>query len=260
MKKIIVRICIVVVVLIVIAALGVHFFLDAGVKKAVETIGPKLTKVNVSLDAVHISILSGSGSVKGLIVGNPESYKTSNSISVASAALAVKPGSLFADKLVIQSIKVDAPEINFEGGLSGNNLSKLLANLNDTTSGAGGTNVAAATPSEQKKANKKLEVDEFIITGAKLHATITDLGSKTITVTLPTISLSNLGTGPDGITAAELVKEVISAIEKESVKAVASSSADLGKAAESLTKGLGKNSGGAVSNVTQGIGNFFKKK
>jgi len=42
---------------------------------------------------------------------------------------------LLSDKLIIKTINLEAPEITFEGGLSGNNLSKILANLNDTTSG-----------------------------------------------------------------------------------------------------------------------------
>ena len=260
MKKILVRLCIALVALVIIVALAIHFFLDSAVKKGVETIGPKMAKVDVKLGGVHISILSGSGRITRLVVGNPEPYKTSNSISVGTAALELKPSSLLADKLVIKSINVEAPEITFEGGLSGNNLSKILANLNESTTGPGGTNVPNATPNEQKKANKKLEVDDFSITGATLHASLTDLGGKTFTVTLPTIHLTNLGTGPEGITATELTKRVISEIEKESVKAVSSSAGDIGKAAESLTKGLGKNSGGAVSNVTRGIGNLFKKK
>ena len=257
MKKILVRLCIALVVLLVLVALGIHFFLDGAVKRGVETVGPKLTQVDVKLDGVHISILSGSGKIKGLVAGNPGPYKTPHSISVGSISLALKPTSLLADKLIIQSINVEAPEITFEGGLSGNNLSKILANLNEST---GGTNVANATPKEQKKANKKLEVDDFTITGAKLTANITDLGGKTVTIPLPTIHLQNLGTGPDGITAAELTKEIISAIEKESLKAVTSDTANLSKAAETLTKGLGKNSSGTVSNLTHGIGNLFKKK
>jgi uncharacterized protein involved in outer membrane biogenesis len=260
MKKILVRLCIAIVVLIVLVALGIHFFLDSAVKKAVETIGPKMAKVDVKLGGVHISILSGSGKIKGLVVGNPEPYKTSNSISVGTAALELKPTSLLADKLVIKSINVEAPEITFEGGLSGNNLSKILANLNESTTGPGGTNVPNATPKEQKKANKKLEVDDFKITGAKLNANITDLGGKTVTIPLPTIELTGLGTGPDGITAAELTKRVISEIEKESIKAISSNAGDIGKAAEGLTKGLGTNSSGAISNVTKGLGNLFKKK
>ena len=260
MKKILVRLGVALIVLIILVALGIHFFLDSAVKQGVETIGTKMAKVDVKLAGVHLSILSGSGKIKGLVIGNPEPYKTSNSISVGTAALQLNPGSLLSDKLIIKSINVEAPEITFEGGLSGNNLSKILANLNESTSGPGGTNVANATPKEQKKANKKLEVDDFKITGAKLTANITDLGGKSVSLTLPTIELTGLGTGPEGITAAELTKKVISAIEKESLKAVSSNVGNLGKAAENLTKSLGKDSGGAVSNVTQGIGNLFKKK
>ena len=258
MKKILVRLCIAFIVLIVLVALGVHFFLDGAIKRGVETVGPKLTKSEVKLDSVHLSLLSGSGKIKGLIVGNPDPYKTPHAISLGTATLEVKPGSLFSDKVIIRSINMESPEITFEGGLAGNNLSKILANLNEATSG--GTNVANATPSEQKKANKKLEVDDFTITGAKLDANITDLGGKTMTIPLPTIHLSNLGTGPEGITVTELAKKVIAEIEKESVKAVSSSGANLGKVAENLTKGLGTNNSGAVSNLTHGLGNLLKKK
>jgi len=80
-----------------------------------------------------------------------------------------------------------------------------------------------------------------------------------VTVPIPTIHLSNLGTGPEGITVTELTKQVLSEIEKAAVKAAASSAGDIGKAAENLTKGLGKNAGGALTNVTRGIGNLFKK-
>ena len=256
MKKILIRVCIGLVVLIVLAVLGVHFFLDGAVKRGVETIGPKLTKVDIKLDGVNISLLSGSGKIKGLVVGNPDGYKTPHAISIGTATLALKPGSLLADKLVINTINVEAPEITFEGGLTGNNLSKILANLNETTSGGNGTNVAGATPKEEKKANKKLQVDDFTITGAKLDANISGLGGKTLTLSLPTIHLANLGTGPDGITVTELTKQVISAIEAESLKAIASSSGDLGN----LTKGLGKNAGDTVNSVTKGLGNLLKKQ
>ncbi|HWD92706.1 MAG TPA: hypothetical protein VG938_10185 [Verrucomicrobiae bacterium] len=260
MKKILLRIVIGVVVLIIIIALGVHFFLDGAVKSGIETLGPKMTKVDVKLDAVSISLLSGSGKIKGLVVGNPDGYKTPHAISIGTVSLVLKPGSLLSDKLIITSINLEAPEVTFEGGLKGNNLSKILANLNENTSGPGGTNVAGATPKEEKKASKKLEVDDFTITGAKLDANITDLGGKTMTLPLPTIHLSNLGTGPDGITAPELTKQVISAIEKQAVATVASEAGNLGNMAGNLTKGLGTNANSTINNAAKGIGNFFKRK
>ncbi|HEY2081597.1 MAG TPA: hypothetical protein VGI88_02345, partial [Verrucomicrobiae bacterium] len=80
------------------------------------------------------------------------------------------------------------------------------------------------------------------------------------TLPLPTIHLSNLGTGPEGITVTELTKQVISAIEKQSVQTVATESGNIGKVAGNLTKGLGTNTGNTLNNATKGIGNLFKKK
>ena len=79
MKKILIGALVVVVILIVVAVIGVSVFLDGAIKKGVETIGPEIAKVDIKLDGVSLSILSGSGSVKGLVVGNPEGYKVSTS-------------------------------------------------------------------------------------------------------------------------------------------------------------------------------------
>src|SRR5512146_981071 len=82
MKKILVRLILGLVILIILAVLGVGFFLDSIVKKSVETIGPQLTKVDIKLDSVSLHLLTGSGGIKGLVVGNPEGYKTPQAISV----------------------------------------------------------------------------------------------------------------------------------------------------------------------------------
>ncbi len=259
MKKILVRLCIAVVLLIVVVVLAIHFFLDGAIKKGVETVGPKMTKVDVKLDGVHISLLSGAGKVTGLVIGNPEGYKTPHAISVGTAALSLKPMSLLGDKIIIQSINVEAPEITIEGDLSKDNLKQILANLNETTSttSSGSNTVAGATPKEEKKANKKLEVDDFQITNAKLTVSISGMGEKSFT--LDPIHFTNLGTGPDGITVAELTKKVIAEIESQAEKSLVSNLGDLTKGAANLTKGLGKDAGGSVTNLTKGLGGFFKK-
>jgi len=100
MKKIIVRILIGLAVLAIIAALAVHFLLDGAIKTGVETVGPKLIKVDVKLASASLSIFSGAGGVKGLVVGNPEGFKTPSAISVGTASLAVQPGSIFSDKII----------------------------------------------------------------------------------------------------------------------------------------------------------------
>ena len=61
--------------------------------------------------------------------------------------------------------------------------------------------VPSATPAE-KKASKNCEVDDFLISGAKVTARITGLGGEPFSVVIPDIHFTNLGTGPDGITTA----------------------------------------------------------
>ena len=98
MKKLFLGVIIVLVVLIVVVVMGVGLFLDSIVKKGMETVGPKITQVSIKVDAVNLSLLNGSARVKGLVVGNPEGYKTPQAISVGSAAVGVNPFRFFRTK------------------------------------------------------------------------------------------------------------------------------------------------------------------
>src|SRR2546423_15569377 len=123
MKKIIIRLLIAVVVLVLLAALCVHLFLDKAVQHQAETTGSKLTQVPVKLKFVHISLLSGSGKIKGLSVANPQGFSDSTpAIAVGTASLALQPGSVLSQKVIIHSINVQAPEIEFEVSMQGINL------------------------------------------------------------------------------------------------------------------------------------------
>jgi hypothetical protein len=137
MKKLIIRVLIALVVVILLAVLAVSLFLDGAIKRGVGTFGPRLTKVDIKLQSVSLPLLSGSGTIKSLVVGNPEGFKTPSAITVGEATVALKPGSLLSDKIVIKSIKLEAPEITFETDLRQNNLSKILSNVQETTGGGG---------------------------------------------------------------------------------------------------------------------------
>ena len=84
MKKILIGIIAVVVVVVTAIAAGVALFLDSGIKRGVETLGPQLTKVDVKLDGVSVSLLSGSGKIKGSVVDNPAGYQTGPSFPTRS--------------------------------------------------------------------------------------------------------------------------------------------------------------------------------
>ena len=148
MKKLIVRALLVIVVLLVLAVVAVAFFLDGAIKKGVETVGPQIAKVEVKLDSVSLSLLSGSGKIKRLVIGNPEGFKTPHAISVGLSSLSVSPGSLLSDKVVVKSVRVEAPEIIFELGAGGSNLQRIQSNLSSDSLPA--TNTPSATKNDAK--------------------------------------------------------------------------------------------------------------
>lgn len=252
-KKILLGAVIGLVALVIVAVIVGGLFLGKIVKAGVETVGPKLTQTTITLDAVDVSLLTGSAAVKGLVVGNPEGYKAPQAISVGLAAVSVVPTSVLSHKIVVKSVKVEGPEITFEGNPFGaNNLKKILDNVNAATASTSAGPAATNAPAAAQPA-KKLEVDDLLITGAKVH-----LGTGT-TLTLPDIHLTNLGTGPDGITPAALIKDVLSQVTAETFKAVGKSLGNVGKGAENLGKEGAKNVKEGVNNVKKGIGKLFGK-
>jgi len=258
MKKSFPGILIVFAVLIVVVVIGLSLFLDSIVKKGLETVGPKITRVSINVDAVNLSLLNGSAKVKGLVVGNPEGYKTPQAISIGSTDVGVNPLSVFSDKIVVRSVLVETADITFEGGLSGNNLSKIMDNVNASAKrgGPASTNTTAKAANES---GRRFEVDDLLITGAMVHVSLTGMGGRETTLPLPDVHLTNLGKNGAGITATDLTRCVLGAITTGAIKAVANATTNIGKNAGNLGKDAGKVVGQGVNKITRGIGGLIKK-
>jgi uncharacterized protein involved in outer membrane biogenesis len=219
-----------------------------------KTVGPKITQTSWQVDSVNVSLLGGSAIVKGLVLGNPAGYKSAPAISAGQTAVSVVPGSLRANKIVIRSVTVNAPEITFEGNPFGaNNLKKIMDNVNAMAN-------APATGSAAQKPAKKLEVDDLLITGAHVHVSLlTGLTAKEMTLPLPPIHLTNLGKNNDGITPAELTREVLGQVTTATFKAVSGAVSDLGKGAADAAKDTGQAVGEGVNKIGKGLGGLFGK-
>lgn len=258
MKKWLIRIVLAVVILLVIGVVAVGLFLDSGIKKGVETFGPQLTKVSIKLDSVSISMLSGSGKIKGLEVGNPEGYSAPTAIKLDSASLALEPKSVLSDKIVIKSIVVQAPEITIVGTPTKNNLTKILENVEAATGGKD-TN-APATSSGSSKPAKKLEVDEFVLTGLKVNYSPPGFSGQVFPLKVPDIRLTNLGTGPEGITPADLTKRVISELLGQIGPVATQEIGKFGKQVLDTGTGAVNKAAGEAGKTLKGVTDIFKKK
>jgi hypothetical protein len=256
MKKLLFKIIAVLLLLLIVGLVAVVFFLGNIIKKGVETAGPAITKVDVRLDQASVSIIGGSAQLKGLFVGNPKEYKTDFAIKVGSVSVVLKPMSVLGEKVIVESVNVQAPEIILEGGLKENNLTRILDNIN----GASGSSSEPAKTSEpaqksqSQAAGKKLQVSDLLISGAKVHANTMLSNGKTVTLTIPDFHISNLGAGPDGITATELSKVVLNELINRIIPAVKEEATRLGK--DVLES---KNVDEAKKKVTEGLKGFLKK-
>ncbi|HEX9047321.1 MAG TPA: hypothetical protein VF988_09870 [Verrucomicrobiae bacterium] len=271
-KKIIIGGVVFVLLAFVVAVIAIGTHLGEIVKSGVQTVGPKITQTTVTVDAVNITILSGSAQMKGFVLGNPRGYQTPQAISVGIAAVSLSPGSLLKDKIVVHSIELRSPEITFEGNpLGENNLMQILHNVNGGAAAVdASTNApAAATPAE-KKAARKLQVDDLVIAGAKVHASLPGILNRPVDLTLPDIHLTNLGAGPDGITAADLAQKVLSAITDNTVKAVTVAATEIGRDAANAAKSTAReivngalsgtnNVGESVDKLKKGLGGLLGK-
>ena len=113
---------------------------------------------------------------------------------------------------------------------------------------------------EQAGSKQALQVDEFVITGAKLNVTASVIGGKAVTLPLPEIRLANLGQGPEGITAAELSAKVFGEVVESAAKAVTANAVKLGGDLGDAAKNMGTTAQDSAKKAASGITDLFKKK
>lgn len=241
MKKILFGLAIGLVILGVVAVVVLSTMLGSIIKAGVEKGGPSITQTTLRLDSARVGLFSGSGAMHGFTLGNPQGYKSDFAIKVGTASVSLEPKSLFTDKIHLKQVLVLEPEITFEGGLgSKNNLSKIMENVQAATGAQG----KPAPGKEKPAAGKKIQVDEFVLRGAKVHLNLSvgPLGSAKTTVPLPDLQLKDLGKDGDGLTGAELtekvLKEVIASVLQVAQKAVADASKVGGQGLDAVKGGL----------------------
>ena len=250
MKK---RIVLVLVLLVglLIAGVGLLWWkLDAVVKAGVETAGPMITGVEVKLDEARVSPLSGSGHLRGFVLGNPDGYTSPSALQASDIRVKLRPSSVFSDVVVIDLVEIRAPEVTFEGNLAGNNLKDILKNVQ------GEAEREEAQSEEEKAGEMKFIIGELIVADARIHASLKGLGAAKVSVGLPDFHERDIGKAEGGVTATELVAKIM----KPFVASVAKAAGDGLKNAGVKVGDLGEGGIEQVGEAAKGIKSLFQKK
>ena len=220
MKKIgkIVSIIILVIIALVIF---VATNLDRGIKTAVETIG-----------SVDLSLTTAKGSFSGLRVANPEGFSAENAFTLGEISFAMNAESLATDTIIIDSLRIVAPEITMERADGRSNLDRIQANIASYLG-------ADSDSDSQEESGKKFIIRDLRITDGKVSYAI--FGGKGLDLALPDLQLTDIGQSAgdgNGVSAAEAAGEIINAIVGAAGKAVSQSGAvkDLGRSLEDQVK------------------------
>jgi uncharacterized protein involved in outer membrane biogenesis len=255
-----------IIVIIIVLIVGISN-LGPIIKKTVNTYGPEITKTEVRLGDVGISILSGEAKLKDFLLGNPKGFKSPQAMSVGSVFVNVDEGSLAKDTIVIDKIEVVRPEITYEKVRGTDNFKSILNNVTRTVS----TDKAAAKGTADEGEGRKVLIRDFIVRDGKVNLAMSMLGGKSVSASLPDIHLKDIGKEKGGASPAEAFKEIFAALyEKitspavtgslnEGLKAMGKTLESAGEEAKKQLETVGEGAKKELEGVTDKMKGLFGK-
>ena len=213
MKKIIVGVLILVVVVAGVLVFGLSK-LGPLVKTAVNTYGPDITKTEVRLGDVDVSLFSAQAKLKNFYLGNPKGFNAPDAIQVGSILVDVDEGSLTGDTIVIERIEVLSPQLTYEKTAKSDNFQTILSNIRKGQPSGGtasnGGNASTGGP------GKKLIIKDFLLKGGKVNLAASLLGqNQSVSADLPDIHLTGIGEKKGGLSPDAAIKAIFDAINKQ---------------------------------------------
>jgi len=209
MKKVIIIGGALIIIIIILIVVGLSN-LGPIIKTAVNKYGPQITKTEVSLKDVGISIFSAEATLKDFRLGNPKGFKSPHALIVGKVYVDVDEGSLTGDTIIIDKIEVVAPEIIYERSLKTDNFKSLLNNVQSTASEKKST----GKKSGEGSGGKKIIIRDFLMRDAKLSLAVTMADVRSVDAEIPDIQLKDLGKEDGGISPAEAFEKVLAALYK----------------------------------------------
>ncbi len=246
---------------LVIVVAGVLFYLNQNAPKIIRAViedqGSKVTQVTVDVANVELSISDLKAGIAGLIVGNPDGFKTDHALSLGEVSVKLSQDWTM-DLIVVEEVMIRAPEVIYEIGSDGSNIDAIQRNVEKFT-GAGTGSSSDSGDAE----GPKVVINNLYIKGGKISVSAPFMGGETLATGLPDIHLKDIGKDSGGASPAEVANQIISAITKSASAAAGSidlSSLGLsdisGKAAEVMDD-ASKKASEAVEGATDALNNLL---
>jgi uncharacterized protein involved in outer membrane biogenesis len=203
-------------ILFVILAVAVvaYFYLNTFFKTKAEEIASSMTGTKVEISYVAISPFSGNIAIGGISVANPSGFKSQHAIKFSSITASVDIKSALTDVVKIKNVTLKNPVIFYEIGVNGDNIRKLLGNVNSGKSsrrGAGNTN---GSTTKKKVVIEKLDlIDTKVELAANLFGLEAGQDFNVGNIHLTNIGGTNSGTQIENVTT-QVLRKIIAEISE----------------------------------------------
>jgi hypothetical protein len=228
-------------VIILLIAGITYFQLNNIVKHGVNDYAPDILKVDVNVDSVNLSPLSGNVAFSGFTIGQPEGFGDGAIASLSGFDMKLETGTLLSNHIIIDTILIDSPaldvrlqdgESNFEALQKGMELPASEEEARESEITLTIRKLEIRTPQVSLKNDQLLNIDE--------------------TDKLASFTLTDLGTDEKGLAPSEIARHVMDTLQPQITKALIKVGA--GKKLKSLADGATKKLGKGVESILDKVG------
>jgi len=217
-----------------------YFSFNILVKQAVESFGSRLTGTEVHLQRSHISLFSGRGQLKGLTISNPRGFSRQAAFRLGEIRIALALSSVFSSRIFIEEIFINEPEILYEKGGRGSNITAILTHARSLTQTKKPV-PASPSPAAGPGSEKYVRIQDFIIKNGKIHMSVAGLDKKLVSIALPDMHVKDIGKEEKKMTAVRVFEVLLGELNRKILWAVTGSSlpfAEEGKKVIEKLKGI----------------------
>lgn len=198
-------------VVVLVGIIGVVVFtqLDAMIKSGVETAGPDVLSVDVSVGNVSISPFSGRVKVTDFAIGQPDGFGDGPMVQLGELKMKIETSTLMNDHIIVDEIVIDRPL--FDARLIGGQ-SNFQALQNRLAASAGDQSIGGEPIT--------LTIRRLAVTSPQISVQNDGLLSVDEDIALADFTLTDLGTDEKGLSPREIARHLMDTLQPQITKAL----------------------------------------
>jgi hypothetical protein len=209
-------------IVIVAALIFILTNINGLVKAAIERYGSEVTKTAVRVSSVSVHLASGKGAIAGLTVANPLGFSSPYVFRLGTISTRIDPATVTAHPIVIDEIRISAPQVVYEINASGaSNIGVLKKNIEGYKTYVPRKEGVKKTHGE----DMKFVITKLIIESGRIDVRVAALGDKPKIVALQRVELTDIGK-PAGASPSQLAQQVLTALVEDVGREVAQAGAE----------------------------------